>query len=337
MMRRSCIHPQQRRAGSQGQRGVRYALADCGRPGRYVGVALLLLGLLLGACNAQQEQAENVDSVATESAETPAAEATAMTEEVSAFMREVQTEAAGISLPDDPDGPVVALGEIDNDPQAYLNQTVTVRGMVSTIVGKHAFQFDDPALLGADDVLVVDPQGQTDFARGDMLVVRGTVRRIDLDAVETDIDLDVMDDMFPGLEEGTVIVAWEIMDVSEDEMTEVMSGDILADPEAFLGDLVVVEGVVTAVFDEQVFRMSDNQALTIQDNILVVLQDQDLPAELEDGMEVQVRGMVQPFYAVDFNRDLDFDPQIELGIDYENQPTIVASSVRPAELPQTEE
>ncbi len=48
-MIRSCIHPQPRRADSPGQRGVRHAPADCGRPGRYVGAVLLLMfGLLLG-------------------------------------------------------------------------------------------------------------------------------------------------------------------------------------------------------------------------------------------------------------------------------------------------
>jgi len=140
-------------------------------------IALLLFSLVMVACSAEEgllPQSEPAPLEPTKS--------------------QIQTEETAAGLPQFADTRVIpedTLSEIDDNPEAYLGETVTVQGDVTEVISTNAFRFNDPAPLGGADILVVGRGESGLVAAGTTLLVTGVVRQFDLTAVEEESGLDL--------------------------------------------------------------------------------------------------------------------------------------------------
>ncbi|MFP4437093.1 MAG: hypothetical protein ACLFVO_07585 [Chloroflexaceae bacterium] len=167
---------------------------------------MLLCGLLLVACGAQPVATED-----TTPEPTGAARAT---------VQAMQTAIATVTLPADTAGPVVPLSNIDDFPEQYAGEPVTVRGIVVSLIGAAAFQITDMPLLSSDTLLVVAADGTADVAEGDILLVRGRVRHLDPQDMPEEIDPGFLNDIFPAFDGDTVMIAQSITQLSSDALDE---------------------------------------------------------------------------------------------------------------------
>ncbi len=105
--------------------------------------------------------------------------------------------------------PIATVSNINEDPEAYYGQEVSVIGDVVELVSTNVFQLDDPALLGGDTVLVVLGEGMT-VVEGETVQVMGTVRQFNLTEVEGEMGFDLEDELFTDYEGSPAIVASSI-------------------------------------------------------------------------------------------------------------------------------
>jgi hypothetical protein len=181
----------------------------CRPPGYFLSAAgLLLCCLLLAACGVQPVATDGSDSVPEP---TGAARVT---------VQRMQTAIATITLPADTAGPVVPLSNIDDFPEQYAGEPVTVRGIVVSLIGAAAFQITDMPLLSSDMLLVVAADGTADVAEGDILLVRGLVRHLDPQDVPEEIDPGFLNDIFPAFDGDTVMIAQSMVQLSSDALDE---------------------------------------------------------------------------------------------------------------------
>jgi len=169
---------------------------------------LLLCCLLLAACGAQPVATDGSDSMPEP---TGAARAT---------VQAMQTAIATVTLPADTAGSVVPLSNIDDFPEQYAGEPVTVRGIVVSLIGTAAFQINDMPLLSSDTLLVVAAAGTADVAEGDILLVSGLVRHLDPQDMPEEIDPGFLNDSFPAFDGDTVMIAQSIVQLSSDALDE---------------------------------------------------------------------------------------------------------------------
>jgi hypothetical protein len=245
----------------------------------------------------------------------------------------------------DPDVEATApsLSAIDDDPQAYLGQTVSVRGDVIELVGQHAFRVSDPALLGGDDLLVVQPNPEVVVGENDTVAVTGVVREFDLTAIEQEASLDLRDELFGDLAGEPVIVAETVATTPGTAMRLADIGAIAEDPAAFADETLLVPAAIA----EQVGPADGDVALggfTVTDPALLddgellvlgangqALADLD-PAWFDGSVEnaqVLISGTIRTFVVQELETDYDFNLQDPVYAGYENQPVLMAERVLP--------
>ncbi|NJN15182.1 MAG: hypothetical protein HC822_02195 [Oscillochloris sp.] len=236
-----------------------------------------------------------------------------------------------------------SVSDIDDDAEAYIGNRVTVLGDVTEMVDPRTFRLDDPATLGGDDILVFIGNESMTTNVGDSVFVTGEVREFNREALATEYDYTWDDAVFDGFAENTVIVAQNIQvtrnaadaGVAADE-TGVIGGDafgdnyvgisdIDADPQAYIGQQVTLNGEVSQVLGQNTIRMDEDNWLDIGDDILVILPNEvTQPTTLEDETNIVIQGTVQNFVFAEFERDYDFFTDNELYAEYENRPVVIA-------------
>ncbi len=110
----------------------------------------------------------------------------------------------------------VTVSELDDNIDAYVGQEVGVRGDITNTIGTNAFQLNDPATLGGDEILVVGSSIDTSvITPGHTVEVSGGAYRVDLATVENESGLDLQDDLFTEWDDDTaVLVAQDVVNVS---------------------------------------------------------------------------------------------------------------------------
>lgn len=132
--------------------------------------------------------------------------------------------------------PVLVATTIDLEPQrvgvpadvildntdAFIGHAVTVRGELAEVIGQRAFVVEDDDFLLDDNLLVVTDRPlsavpgwpaavvdatPTALATDPVVLVRGTVRRFDVAAVESELGIDLEDGLFARWAGRTVLVA----------------------------------------------------------------------------------------------------------------------------------
>lgn len=323
---------------------------------------LLLLSLLLAACGTQQgaapgeaptvefETVEPTDEALGEPtdealdaptidplietpeeplAETPEepAETVTGTEEPLTDATPEQTGTPG-AMQEEVTGEEVSLGDIADDPEAYVGQTVVVTGEVSAIVNDQLFRLNEGNLLGiGDEILVLRPQDQVsvNLAEDTRVRVTGTVRRFIQAEIEEDFGFLFDDDLTVEYENRPTIIADSI------ELAPTIS-EINDNPEAYIGNEVTVQGEVGEVIGARLFRLSD-PGLLGGDNLLVFAMNEDI--SVAEGDSVEVTGTVERFDLTTIEREAtDVENLEELLEENTESPMLTAQTV---ELVQAQE
>lgn len=109
--------------------------------------------------------------------------------------------------------------------------------------------------------------------------------------------------------------------------TNATLAEITANPEAYVGQTVTVEGGVNTVKSETAFTIADNTLTDLGEVLVVSAMGQSLDMGLRAEEPVRVTGTVRTFEIADINRDLNLNLDPETYRDFDNKPVLVASSV----------
>lgn len=174
-------------------------------------VLLILCGILLTACtnepavqqspiNTPVEGASNFQSL------TPPAEAEAQARTVAPVIAE-GTPASNVGVADAPE---LSIGDISGNTDAYLAETVNVRGEVTEVLTTTAFRVSEPGILGGE-VLVVVPGSEGQMVQvGDTLIIRGVVREFDRYNIETHTGVSYPEAFLSDLQNDIVLMAQSV-------------------------------------------------------------------------------------------------------------------------------
>lgn len=100
-----------------------------------------------------------------------------------------------------------SLSDVDDNPDAYLGNRVTVYGEASELVGATGFRLEDPGFFAGDDVLVLMREEGMTVAEDGRYYVTGTVQRFSLADAEAELGYDLDDALFGDWADRTVIIA----------------------------------------------------------------------------------------------------------------------------------
>ena len=111
---------------------------------------------------------------------------------------------------------VVDAGDIAQRPRAYFGQSVTVVAEVEAVHAPNAFTLDDDTELPGPDVLVIVPKTALTVTQNHQVTVHGTVRPLDVRALNRDyswFDIHAYDpELLKRFRERPVIIADSIRD-----------------------------------------------------------------------------------------------------------------------------
>ena len=248
------------------------------------------------------------------------------------------------------------ISEITDAPNNYVGNTVTVSGEVNRIVGPRAFTIGGDDFIGGDELLVVSANAMpaiadrtTDNAlvENDLIQVTGPVRMFDLAAFEKEIGFDLDNSLF-GEYAGKPAVVAQSVDLTPRAGAapggapvladaNVTVADITGEVDTYLGKNVIVRGEVEEVIGLNSFSIDEDALLGggIDNDLLVISAQEGLPIineELGDA-NVQVQGTVAKFVLADVERDLGYDLDDNLYVDWADRPVIIASNIQAARGP----
>jgi hypothetical protein len=192
----------------------------------------------------------------------------------------------GTYYPDEP----MWVGDITNNLEVYHGQTVTVDGYVGRALGDNAFVlYQDQFLGGGNQILVVSSE-DTDFIQlADTRVrVTGTVHSAGetLDADDEGMgEVDWNDPDYAEFDGQTVIFAKSITNVE----TVMTIGHIIDNPDAFIGQMVTVNGRIGDTLTPGSFMVYQDQLIGVRGRVLVVDNSGQTGANWEDFRDNQVR------------------------------------------------
>lgn len=99
------------------------------------------------------------------------------------------------------------LSDVDDNPDAYLGNQVSVFGEVEEVYGQGQIRLEDPQLFAGDDVLVLLRDQSMAVEEGDYLRVTGVVQRFNQTEVEQELGITLEGEWLSGWTDRTVIIA----------------------------------------------------------------------------------------------------------------------------------
>ncbi|MFP4439447.1 MAG: hypothetical protein ACLFVO_19565 [Chloroflexaceae bacterium] len=248
---------------------------------------------------------------------------------------QIQTEETAAGLPQFADARVIpedTLSEIDDNPEAYLGETVTVQGDVTEVISANAFRFDDPAPLGGDDILVVGRGESGLVAAGTTLLVTGVVRQFDLAAVAEESGLDLQEARFAGFTDETVIVATTIVAAGTREAQQVAVTDLVENSDAYLGQTVTTRGILQRNIHRRALVLRDPNQTSGGMLLVVGATENAIPVEegvlYTEGMEqLQATGVLRRFDLTAIEAAINVDLDDNMFAEFTGRPTLVADVV----------
>lgn len=200
--------------------------------------------------------------------------------------------------------------ENDREGPDLLGQRVTVSGEATELAGPTAFWIGGD-LLGGDSVLVLsssgsfedatDPVTEETVENDTVLQVRGTVRELDIAALEDEFDVDYDDDALEDHEGDAVIVAEQVATLA--------------------GEGITLAGNVSDLLSTVAFQL-------VGSGWTVVVLDAD-QAAVEPGEYVQVQGTVRQLDIAELEEEFGNDLDDAVYEAYEGDLVLVAENVSP--------
>ncbi len=250
----------------------------------------------------------------------PMAEPTMEMEPTEPMAEEDPTTAGGDMMGNN----IIGLDEIEDNPDQYAGQMVTVNGEVTENLGGNAFSIDQGNILNlGEDMLVVmgpDAQAPTTLEDDTQVQITGEVRYFAQSAFEEDYGI-VFDDpnLFSPYEDQPAIVASQIL-------VRATVSEIDDEEDAYLGNRVSVRGDVTEIVDERTFRL-DDPALLGGDDILVTMSESDMQ-QVTVGDQVQVTGTVRNFDREQLTADTGYDYTVEIYNPFAERTILLANQIQ---------
>jgi hypothetical protein len=263
-------------------------------------------------------------------------------------------------------GTEATIEEVTENPQQYEGNNVTVTGNLEEVVSPTAIRITSGGFLGIgqDDILVIGqqafPPGVSERREELSLQVTGPVQLFNRVEFENDWGINLDDELFTVYEGRPVIVAQSLAMAPATEggdqlgaatgqegvdivpeggaaggAAEIDTASDLAriteNTEAYYGDTVNVSGFVAKIVDSNAFSISPTPGVS-GDGILVVAQPENIPL-ITVGDEVQIKGQVRSFDLRQYENELGLDLDDVLLGDWDQDPSLKAFSIQPAESP----
>ncbi|MGL5194000.1 MAG: hypothetical protein ACRC8Y_10490 [Chroococcales cyanobacterium] len=86
-------------------------------------------------------------------------------------------------------GMIADLGEVADNPNQFMGQTVTLNGEVAEVLGPNVFRIQEDQLIGGNDIIVITTDAQTPVMEDSQVQVTGEVRQLVITEIERDYDL----------------------------------------------------------------------------------------------------------------------------------------------------
>ncbi|PCC74124.1 hypothetical protein SAMN02745121_08493 [Nannocystis exedens] len=139
-----------------------------------------------------------------------------------------QAERAPMPLPN------TDVDQVKEHPAWYYDKKVRVTGEIDEIYSNLAFSLEGTGWAFDDNITVLtkkpaDPAASATFAKGDELIVNGTVRRFVVADIERDLGWDLAPEVEIKLKERPVLVAESVRKITPEQAkaaAEVMKGDV---------------------------------------------------------------------------------------------------------------
>jgi len=252
--------------------------------------------------------------------------------------------ADSVTLVETPDQQelTITIGDIQDEPEFYLDEIVTLEGELTDIYSVNTAVIDDgDPMLVVYDLTQFDDFNIVELLEEDVQVlVEGTVQMFSVDdptmVLLDDVDLDAQDDL--EMFNGTPAVVAETMTVVSDlpEDLETTTDTMVEYPDFYVNTNVMVRGEAVEAVSSNAFLLN-----TEGENIIVVYNPEDLSDPIaditEEDVEVEVQGIAQYFEREAYEEEFDIDMDVELFDDYEDQISINATDVRIVEETEIDE
>lgn len=236
---------------------------------------------------------------------------------------------------------VVTFSEVTDNTDAYIGQTVTVRGDLVEVIGTNAFRLEEDGFFGGDSLLVVGAnEGTVPFSAGGYenavasnvnMQVTGVVRRFNVVDVDNEVGYDLDDDLFTEFAGQAAIVASNVQVIAT-------LNDVADNTAAYLGLPVTVYGDITDVVSPTAFRLDDAATLGADTLLIVAANANVIPSgnnlfnpgvfdTFSPSVSALVTGVVRSPDITEVEREVGYDLDDALFTDYAEDGVIVASSV----------
>lgn len=258
--------------------------------------ALVLMAIILPACNTNQPQAN-----------TPAPPA--------------------VNTPASPAGNVTTE-DVSNKTNALIGRTVTVRSEPVKRINANTFTINDEQLFGAEPILVVNASGdRIVLPEGDTEVqVTGTVAKLVVAEVEREFNLDFDRELEVEYEGKPAIIARSVALAPE-------PGEITKNPSRYYGKTIAVPAEVEAIVGPNAFTLDEDELIGGSDLLVLVANPQQKQLSIKDNQDVVATGVLRSFVVADIERDYDLtwdlNLQRKLEAEYSKKPVLIADSVYP--------
>lgn len=209
----------------------------------------------------------------------------------------------------------------------YVGEEVTIRSEVEATVDDTSFLLSDDDYFDGEAVLVINATSEPFVIPdvGDTQVqVTGEVETFAMTTVAEEYGLTLSPELYEEYEAKPVIIAQSIALAPD-------VGDVAANPEAYYGQRIALEGEVEEVMESGLFTMDEDE-LFGGDDLLVIPTKGSEP--VQDGGIVALTGVLRSYVEADFEKDYDLQWDLEITekveAEYSQKPVFVADGVYPS-------
>ncbi|MDP8922026.1 MAG: hypothetical protein M3O34_04020 [Chloroflexota bacterium] len=234
----------------------------------------------------------------------------------------------------------VRLDQITDNPATFYGVPVAVAGEVDMVLSPRVFSIEDDDVLFDDDILVITREplppvagrwGDAEVLEDDIVLVFGTVRPLDLAAIEQEIGADLDDDLFVYWTGTSAIVASAVvLTPRKPGPLDASVEDVVEDPAEFYGLSLALRGEVEDILGERAFvlEQDDAELLVVTARPVALLDPRLAGSQLDEDDLVDVRGPVRPFDLAAFERDVGADLDSDELAASERRPALIARWLR---------
>jgi hypothetical protein len=228
----------------------------------------------------------------------------------------------------------VTTEDVNENTQALIGKTVTIRSEPEDKIGPYTFTLNDEQFFGGERILVVNTSGQPFvFPEEDdrEVQVTGEVRNFTIADINQEYDLGLDTNLYREYEGRPAIIAQSIAVAPK-------PGEITENPQQFYGRTLASTGEIERVYGPRVFSLNDEEFFGGgQDLLVLVANSKTAQTPVREDETVAVTGVLRPFVVTDLEREYDFnwDEGIvrQLEAEYRTRPVLIVDRIYQSAIP----